>query len=416
MRFLPTIPRVSSLNCSAWVFVSLTVFCLVLPWSLAAMQVTLVAVVLLGIVCHLKAKSFSFRLPAFVGIVGIYGLLRLLSALFSPDISHSLKAVLQNEWVVFTLPFLIFLPLSETQIETALRGLVISGVVAAVYGCVQFFLGMDPVRGKELTRLGHFYRATGGYNFYLTFAGNQLMILGMALSFFLHRRGWDKGRVGLLGAVVLLFASLIATFGRSTWLALPVMIALGTLLINRRWFGYAVAAMAVGFVVVAAVFPDVQQRFVSIFDPSQNEGRLNLWRTAWRMISAHPIWGIGPGMFDAVFETYKVPGFYDAFGHAHNDYLNMAVNSGIPAMLAWITLWGYWLYRLIRAYRVGGLSRSRRQMVLGSLLSITGILFAALFQCYYTDLENNIMWWFLAAMGFKATLPEGEAILARGRN
>ncbi|NIV03805.1 MAG: hypothetical protein GWN59_04050 [Calditrichae bacterium] len=128
------------------------------------------------------------------------------------------------------------------------------------------------------------------------------------------------------------------------------------------------------------------------------------------MIVANPLWGIGPGLFDQVFEIYKVPGFYDAFGHSHNDFLNMAVNSGILGLLAWLGVWGSWFYFVLKAFRQNQLFKFESRLMLGCILSISGILVAALFQCYFTDLENNIAWWFIAALGLHAAIQENKQV------
>ena len=47
---------------------------------------------------------------------------------------------------------------------------------------------------------------------------------------------------------------------------------------------------------------------------------------------------------------------------------------------------------------------SDRKIVLGSILAIAGILTASFFQCFYTDLENNILWWVIAAVSLQISI------------
>ena len=148
--------------------------------------------------------------------------------------------------------------------------------------------------------------------------------------------------------------------------------------------------------------PEVRLRLFSLFDAGQNETRLNLWRTSLNMIAAHPLFGVGPGFFRDVFEIYKVYGFYDTIAHAHNDFLNVAANAGILTLLAWLAIWGEWFVSALRAMRIAG-DAFEKSVIWGALLAISGILFAALFQCYYTDLENNIVWWFVSILGYQSS-------------
>ena len=68
-------------------------------------------------------------------------------------------------------------------------------------------------------------------------------------------------------------------------------------------------------------------------DPSA-AARLLLWQSGMKMLLAHPVIGSGWGTFVNYYPAYRVPlenstaGFF-----AHNDYLQLAIEGGIPALL-----------------------------------------------------------------------------------
>jgi len=68
-------------------------------------------------------------------------------------------------------------------------------------------------------------------------------------------------------------------------------------------------------------------------DPS-TAARLLLWQSGMKMLLAHPVFGSGWGTFVHYYPAYRVPlenstaGFF-----AHNDYLQLAIEGGIPALL-----------------------------------------------------------------------------------
>ncbi len=377
----------------------LGLFCLVLPWSLAAMQIALGLVLCMVILLWIRVKSLpKITHPIFI-FIAIYVVLRAISALVSPEATFSLAALLQTDWVVLTIPFLIGSLLWSAHLEKTLHQLLLSVVVISIYGIIQFFVGFDIFRGKELSLFGNFYRASGGFSHYLTFAGSQLLWFGLILGVFLAEKNWNRKKYIYLSITLIVLLSLIATLARSAWIGILVIVGLGTLLINRKLFLYAAITMIIIGVIAAMLSPEVQTRITSIFDVSQNENRLTLWKTALRIIEDNPMWGTGPGFFEQSFFKYKVPGFHDATGHAHNDYLNVAVNSGIFAMLSWLSVWGCWFYFALKTFWKTNISEFEKQVLLGSILAITGIMVAAIFQCYWTDLENNIAWWFLGALG-----------------
>lgn len=311
----------------------------------------------------------------------------------------SVISVFQNDWVMLTVPLLAGIRLSEEQWRRALRVFMVSLGLVAIYGIVQFFAGMEYFRGKHLAAYGNHFRATGGFNFYLTYAGNQMMGFAVLLSAFLGSLKNKKPELPYLISGILVLLSIVATFSRSTWLALVVVIAVITLMLDRRWFGWGLISLIAAGTVAAFVSPEIMERITSIWDPAKNAPRLNLWHTGWNMVKANPWLGIGPGEFNRVFEIYKHPGYYDAGGHAHNDMLNLAANSGIPAMLAWLGMWGFLIFSAFKGYRNPQNSAYQRTIIRGMVAAVAGILLAGFFQCYYTDLENNIFWWAMVVWG-----------------
>jgi O-antigen ligase len=72
--------------------------------------------------------------------------------------------------------------------------------------------------------------------------------------------------------------------------------------------------------------------------------RLKIWEDTWLLIQDHPLTGIGAGGYATVFQVYQshLPENLRA-DHAHNDYLQLAAELGLPAAFALIALvWGYW--------------------------------------------------------------------------
>jgi O-antigen ligase len=285
--------------------------------------------------------------------------------------------------------------------------------LVSVYAVYQFFSGIDLWRGRSLTVMEGFYRATGAYDFYLTLAGNQLIIffLAIPLVFSARRAGFSKSRYWIGLAVVLILAGIVSTFGRSSWIAL---IVIGLLALFWKIKGHRILGLIMIGIIGLAVFfiapKELQDRLVSTFEFSRNQDRVNLWKTSWLMIENKPLFGVGPGNFKAEFDNYRVTGIYDATGHAHNDYLNLAATSGIPALAAWLCIWLVWFYSAVRKVKSGLVSDSDRYLLLGCVLGIAAIMVAAVFQCYYTDLENNICWSLLTILGLQIILEKKRSV------
>ena len=75
-------------------------------------------------------------------------------------------------------------------------------------------------------------------------------------------------------------------------------------------------------------------RLQTLNDPyAAGSHRLVIWASSWEMIKTTPWLGIGAGMFWLVYPQYRSPldssgGFY-----AHNDYLQIWIENGLPALL-----------------------------------------------------------------------------------
>jgi O-antigen ligase len=372
-------------------------WCLVLPWTTAGMQIVMVALMVLNIIFSAMNGQSPVKYHRFYLYAAVYLVTELISAFNSAHIKTSLIAVFNNDWVVLVVPFLVSLPIRAIWRKRAFQVLLLSVTLAGVYGIVQFFYGVDYIRGVSLVPFGKFFRAGGGYNFFLTYGGNQLFALAVAFAFMVsvREKKYEKGIY--LFSFVIIFLSIIATFTRSSWIGSILIILLGTFIINKKIFGYTIGLLIISAVVFFIFIPDLQNRFFSIFELSKNEGRITLWKTSWEIFKHNVLFGIGHGNFNEYFEIYKVPGFYDATGHAHNDFINVAVLNGLVGLIAWTGLWVSWFYFAIKAYTKKVWEASDRYIILASILGIAGILLASLFQCYYTDLENNIFWWFLAS-------------------
>lgn len=388
------------------------IFALVLPWSLAAMQISLGLILFYNLILAVKNRELPFLKHPFFIFVSVYLFFSFLSALFSPDAGRSLRATVDTQWVLLLLPLLVFTKIDEGDLKLIMNTLIFSASLAAIYGIIQSISGYDVIRGQNLAGIGNFYRATGGYNFYLTFAGNQMLVFFPAFYLFIREKKWDRYKIILLTGVVLIFLSIVATFARSVWLALIFVLIAGLAMSGKKLFIKSIVPVVLLIVIVAVLFPEIPQRFLSSFNLAQNETRITIWKTALNMIADKPVFGIGSGFFTEKFDHYKTPGYYDTSTHAHNDYLNIAANNGILAAIAWMAMWGVWFFFILKRLRRNGISDFSKNLLTGIALAVAGILLAAFFQCYYTDLENNIMWIFLTGLGiqlFRQEQPENTS-------
>ena len=129
---------------------------------------------------------------------------------------------------------------------------------------------------------------------------------------------------------------------RRLWLAMLVLAVLGTVLLYL-------------LPVSGGTLGEVHQILHGTVDPSFGSGRVRIWREVLRLIGEAPLLGGGPDTLAArmtfTFTRYSqemgttIEAVVDA---AHNDFLNIAVNLGLPALGFYVAGLACWLRDVLR--------------------------------------------------------------------
>ena len=171
------------------------------------------------------------------------------------------------------------------------------------------------------------------------------LLIPPALGILLSSRDWDT-RIGM--ALWIVAALLITGFSlsRGGLLALgvsSVVFALGASrspFVRKRWsrgtiyiVGTVVGIAALGLVVGILLMSQ------QVGHPGADTVRFDLWRSAAGMLHDFPLTGVGAGEFGPALRAYRNPLLSSDYIHtAHNLYLNIAAETGIPGLLAFLWL------------------------------------------------------------------------------
>lgn len=262
--------------------------------------------------------------------------------------------------------------------ERLLLGTILAGLLCViVYGLVQFadFRSMagiiadqdwvDPDRFPLLYR--RMYSTLENPNL---LAGYLIIMAGFFLPFAILERG--KGRLGLWAILWGAALCLLLTYSRGAWISLALMaVLLGYLWDRRVWFLFLAVPP-----VLLLYHGQITERFLSLFSGEDTSTlmRIALWDSTAAMIADHPLTGVGWG---AYFKVYPAYNYFIAnpsviIYHAHNMYLSMAADIGIPGALCWAVLFfgqGVLALRLYRRAR----SSFRRAVGLGTVLAVAAM-------------------------------------------
>jgi O-antigen ligase len=319
----------------------------------------------------------------------------ILASGISPRPMHSLAALVDNEWPMFIM-LLMFSTIDDIRVVKRIMNLwLFTASIAAVYGIWQTFTGIQFHRSGLMGPMGNYFRATGFNGFYLTFAGLMMSVflVSLCISF---QPGLNSRWKYILAALMSFFA-VLGTFARSIWLSFAVAIPVFGFMKGKR-IG---SIVTIGFIIIVLFclifIPAIRDRAFSIVVPSENQTRLNLWKTTINISMDYPLTGIGEDNFDYYFERYKVEGYYDTTGHPHNDYLNVLVNSGIPGLFAFLSMWAVIIWTGFKTVK-NSTNPFLKELTLGSTLAIIGFIVGGVFQNYYGTFANCWGWWFMAGL------------------
>jgi O-antigen ligase len=157
------------------------------------------------------------------------------------------------------------------------------------------------------------------------------------------------------GAVLLVFVFALVPFGNGTRTAAVLLCGLPAALIAvAQGRARAVVVAAVGMVAIVATCVGVlalrydaerpRNGLVDrAVDATLSERRVELWADAAQLAFRHPVTGIGPGRFPAMSRAAQK----DAdTTQPHNEFLHLAAEAGIPALLLFVGLIGWLAVRL----------------------------------------------------------------------
>lgn len=225
------------------------------------------------------------------------------------------------------------------------RGLVVAAGTVALLGVAEA-VGWEP----RVLDVGDRLTGAFGSSAYLGAVCALLLPVGAGLA----RSGvlgtaWSRAAAVVAAGLVV---PLVGSGARSAWLGLALAAGVGLLARRRRVAAVARqhparAVAATGALVVAvalvAVLSPAGSRATALADADAAGGRSRLdeWRVAARVLSDHPVLGVGPEGYRTAFAEGVDAAYERAHGRdplpdrAHSAPLDVALAGGIAALLAW---------------------------------------------------------------------------------
>ena len=295
---------------------------------------------------------------------------------------------------------------THRRLSWLLGALLVTGVFQALVGAWQFALrGEGPDHFAILSLGDRFYRAYGTFEQPNPYAGYIGMTLSLAIGVLIgtigdrgtrrhgdaetRRRGDREARrytpspspcrrtdlplcsLILVAVTIALGGALAMSWSRGAWLGFGAAILAMTIALPRRaqWGMLLVTVLVVvglGLFATGLVPPSVTARLTGFagyvqFEDVRGVGindanyavieRLAHWQAALEMFR-HNLWtGVGLGCYEPAYVDFALVNWPIALGHAHNIYLNVAAETGLIGLIAYLLLWGAVFWQTWRAIR-----------------------------------------------------------------
>ncbi len=168
---------------------------------------------------------------------------------------------------------------------------------------------------------------------------------------------------------------------------------------QKIWKVVVTSSAALGTAVVIAT-PSILKRIISIFllrGDTSTSFRFNVYQSSFRMFTDNWIFGIGPGnkTFREIYGLYMYSGF-DALS-SYCIYLEIALESGIFALAAYLGFIGCLLYNAIKNFLNEG-DFTSKILVASCVLSILAVLVHGFVDTVYFRAPIQLVFWTIVAI------------------
>lgn len=254
---------------------------------------------------------------------------------------------------------------------------------------------------------GRDWRATGLYGQFVTYAEVLQLVIALTLGLLVSlpvKRSW----VGILLLVALAGFSfaLLLTVTRASWLGAVVSsIIILALTIRRRTM--LILGMFAIPLILGGLFMLQQKRNVGFIDQKDDSTtwRTTVWREGFTLLVSKPrhlLVGVG---MDSIKRRWRQWGMFDGgripWGHMHSNFLQIALERGLPALLLWLGLLLVYARTLWRSVQSGTKRHwVERGILVGALGGLAGFLSSGLVHYNWGDSEVIMVFYAIMGMAF----------------
>jgi O-antigen ligase len=270
--------------------------------------------------------SFEYNVTPIGNILFLLLSIFTIRTVFSVDRSGSIRDFVLNVGSIVFIFLWTQLKIDREKFRKIVYFLLFTAFLSGLYGIVQYIIGVPMESGWVDPNSGIETRVFATFENPNIFAEYLIMIIPVGYAVMLREKKF-KNRILTLGMGGAIFASLLFTFSRGGWLGAAAGAFLFLFMYQLSMLLKFIPVALMGLMILPA---SILSRIASIgsLQDASNFYRMQIWEKSVEIIKDYPLTGVGLGFnsFRKISAKYITEA--DPY-HAHNTYLELAVEVGI---------------------------------------------------------------------------------------
>ena len=288
---------------------------------------------------------------------------------------------------------------SPAMVKRCLHALVWSSLFVSVSGIYQNYFGDLSTEWQDMTVFSEIKGRVVSFFENPNVLGEFLILIFPITIALMVTSNRSYERFFMFAAAMLNGWCLILTWSRGAWIGCIAAMVLFLFVSGKHFFTAALLSLPwIGTVLYLKNDALVLKRLTDFTD-SSTAYRVGIWRGVLRMLEDFWVCGIGVGeeAFRKIYPMYALAGI-EVAPHAHNLYLQIAVEMGMFALLvflAFIFLYAQFSFSFCKS----SMSRSNRKLCLGIFCGVLAFLIQGLTDYVWYNYRIFLLFWMIVGLG-----------------
>jgi len=288
---------------------------------------------------------------------------------------------------------------SPAMVKRCLYALVCSSGFVSVYGVYQNYVGMLSTKWQDVEMFSEIKGRVVSMFENPNVLGEFLILIFPITLALMATSKRSHERFFLFAISVMNCWCLIFTWSRGAWIGCIISTVLFLCISSKYFFTAGMLSLPWAAVFLASKSDSVILTRLTSFSDTSVSYRVSIWRGVLLMLEDVGPYGIGIGeeAFKKMYPVYSLAGI-EAAPHAHNLYLQIAVEMGMFALtvfLVFIFLYAQFSFSFCKS----AMSRSNKLICLGIFSGILALLIQGMTDYVWYNYRIFLLFWMIVGLG-----------------